>query len=44
VTLFGEPFLGWPDAVAGTLILGIELAAMLSIGVILTLLFIGGRP
>jgi multisubunit Na+/H+ antiporter MnhB subunit len=44
VTLLGEPFLGWPDAVAGTLILGIELAAMLSIGVILTLLFIGGRP
>ena len=33
-----------PEALAGGLILGIELAAMLSIGVILTLLFIGGRP
>jgi len=44
VTLLGEPFLGWRYAMAGTMILGIELAAMLSIGIILTLLFIGGRP
>jgi len=44
VALLGEPFLGWPPASAGTMILGIELAAMVSIGVILTLLFVGGRP
>lgn len=36
--------LDWPPAAAKTLILGIELAAMLSIGVILAALFAGGRP
>ena len=39
----GAP-LGWPPDWAKTLILGIELAAMLSIGVILAALFAGGRP
>lgn len=36
--------LDWPPDAAKTLILGIELAAMLSIGVILAALFAGGRP
>lgn len=39
----GAP-LEWPPAFAKSLILAIELAAMLSIGVILTALFVGGRP
>jgi multisubunit Na+/H+ antiporter MnhB subunit len=39
----GTP-LGWPPDWAKALILGIELAAMLSIGVILAALFAGGRP
>lgn len=39
----GAP-LDWPPAQAKTLILTIELAAMLSIGVILAALFTGGRP
>jgi len=39
----GAP-LDWPPAQAKTLILSIELAAMLSIGVILASLFAGGRP
>jgi hypothetical protein len=36
--------LDWPPAQAKTLILTIELAAMLSIGVVLAALFAGGRP
>jgi multisubunit Na+/H+ antiporter MnhB subunit len=39
----GAP-LAWPPALAKHLILTIELAAMLSIGVILAALFTGGRP
>jgi multisubunit Na+/H+ antiporter MnhB subunit len=39
----GAP-LDWPPAQAKTLIVTIELAAMLSIGVILAALFSGGRP
>jgi multisubunit Na+/H+ antiporter MnhB subunit len=39
----GAP-LDWPPAQAKTLILSIELAAMVSIGVILAALFTGGRP
>ncbi|MGD9409350.1 MAG: MnhB domain-containing protein [Thiohalocapsa sp.] len=39
----GAP-LDWPPAQAKTLILTIELAAMLSIGVVLAALFAGGRP
>jgi hypothetical protein len=39
----GAP-LDWPPAQAKTLILSIELAAMISIGVILAALFTGGRP
>ncbi len=39
----GAP-LEWPPETAKTLILSIELAAMLSIGVILAALFSGGRP
>ena len=40
----GRPFLGFPPAWAGTLILVIESAATLAIGVILALAFVGGRP
>jgi multisubunit Na+/H+ antiporter MnhB subunit len=40
----GSAPLDWPPAQAKTLILTIELAAMLSIGVILAALFTGGRP
>ena len=40
----GRPFLGFPPAWAGTLILVIESAATLAIGAILALAFIGGRP
>jgi multisubunit Na+/H+ antiporter MnhB subunit len=39
----GSPF-DWPAGAAKALITGIELAAMLSIGVILAGLFAGGRP
>jgi multisubunit Na+/H+ antiporter MnhB subunit len=39
----GAP-LAWPPALAKGLILGIELAAMLSIGAVLAALFAGGRP
>jgi multisubunit Na+/H+ antiporter MnhB subunit len=40
----GQPFLGFPPAWAGTLILVIESAATLAIGAILALAFVGGRP
>lgn len=40
----GAAPLDWPPAQAKTLILTIELAAMLSIGVVLAALFAGGRP
>ena len=40
----GRPFLGFPPAWAGTLILVIESAVTLAIGAILALAFIGGRP
>ena len=40
----GAAPLDWPPAQAKTLILTVELAAMLSIGVILAALFAGGRP
>mgnify|MGYP001128714201 CR=1 FL=1 len=40
----GRPFLGFPPAWAGTLILVIESAATLAIGTTLALAFIGGRP
>ena len=40
----GQPFLGFPPAWAGTLILVIESAATLAIGATLALAFIGGRP
>lgn len=40
----GRPFLGFPPAWAGTLILVIESAATLAIGATLALAFIGGRP
>jgi multisubunit Na+/H+ antiporter MnhB subunit len=39
----GAP-LDWPSAWAKTLILGIELGATVSIGVVLAALFAGGRP
>jgi len=42
--VLGRPFLGYPPAWAGTLILMIETAAMLSIAVTLVLAFLGGRP
>jgi hypothetical protein len=41
--LLGRPFLGYPPAWAGALILVIESAAMLSIAATLVLAFIGGR-
>jgi len=40
----GRPFLGYPEAMAGKLILFIETAAMISIAATLILAFIGGRP
>ena len=40
----GRPFLGYPPAWAGILILLIESAAMLAIAATLVLAFIGGRP
>jgi multisubunit Na+/H+ antiporter MnhB subunit len=39
----GAP-LEWPPAIAKHIIVGIELAAMLSIGAVLGALFVGGRP
>jgi hypothetical protein len=42
--LLGRPFLGYPPAWAGSLILLIETAAMLSIAATLVLAFLGGRP
>lgn len=41
---FGRQFLEYPPAVAGALILLIEAAATLSIGITLAALFLGGRP
>jgi multisubunit Na+/H+ antiporter MnhB subunit len=40
----GRPFLGYPPAWAGALILLIETAAMLSIAAALLLAFVGGQP
>lgn len=40
----GRPFLGYPPAWAGSLILLIETAAMLAIAATLVLAFLGGRP
>jgi multisubunit Na+/H+ antiporter MnhB subunit len=40
----GRPFLAWPPAWAGVLILLIETAAMLAIAATLVLAFLGGRP
>jgi multisubunit Na+/H+ antiporter MnhB subunit len=40
----GRPFLGYPPAWAGVLILLIESAAMLAIAATLVLAFLGGRP
>ena len=40
----GRPFLGYPPAWAGALILLIETAAMLSIAATLLLAFVGGQP
>ena len=42
--LAGRPFLGYPPAMAGVLILVIETAAMLAIAATLVLAFAGGRP
>jgi multisubunit Na+/H+ antiporter MnhB subunit len=42
--LLGRSFLQYPPALAGTLILIIETAAMLSIAATLVLAFLGGRP
>ena len=42
--LTGRPFLGYPPALAGLLILVIETAAMLAIAATLVLAFAGGRP
>jgi multisubunit Na+/H+ antiporter MnhB subunit len=42
--LLGRPFLGYPPAWAGSLILLIESAAMLAIAATLVLAFLGGRP
>ena len=42
--LLGRPFLGYPPALAGSLILLIESAAMLAIATTLVLAFMGGRP
>ena len=42
--VLGRPFLGYPPAWAGALIVVIESAAMLSIATALALAFIGGRP
>ena len=42
--VLGRPFLGYPPAWAGGLILLIETAAMLAIAATLLLAFLGGRP
>jgi multisubunit Na+/H+ antiporter MnhB subunit len=42
--VLGRPFLGYPPAMAGYLILLIETAAMISIAATLILAFLGGRP
>ena len=42
--LLGRPFLGYPPAWAGSLILMIETAAMFSIAATLLLAFLGGQP
>jgi multisubunit Na+/H+ antiporter MnhB subunit len=42
--LLGRPFLGYPPAWAGALILMIESAAMVAIAATLMLAFLGGRP
>jgi multisubunit Na+/H+ antiporter MnhB subunit len=42
--ILGRPFLGYPPAWAGTLILMIETTAMLSIAATLLLAFLGGEP
>ncbi len=42
--VLGRPFLGYPPAMAGKLILLIETAAMISIAATLVLAFLGGRP
>ncbi len=42
--VLGRPFLGYPPAWAGSLILLIEGAAMLAIAATLILAFVGGRP
>jgi multisubunit Na+/H+ antiporter MnhB subunit len=42
--LLGRPFLGYPPASAGVLILAMESAAMLTIATTLVLAFLGGRP
>ncbi len=42
--VLGRPFLGYPPAMAGKLILLIETAAMISIAATLILAFLGGRP
>lgn len=42
--VLGRPFLGYPPAMAGKLILLIEGAAMISIAATLVLAFLGGRP
>ena len=42
--VLGRPFLGYPPAWAGALILLIETAAMLAIAATLVLAFLGGRP
>ena len=42
--VLGRPFLGYPPAWSGGLILLIETAAMLAIAATLVLAFLGGRP
>ncbi len=42
--VLGRPFLDYPPAIAGKLILLIETAAMISIAATLILAFLGGRP
>jgi multisubunit Na+/H+ antiporter MnhB subunit len=44
LVLAGRPFLGYPPAWAGALILVIETAATLAIAATLVLAFVGGRP
>jgi hypothetical protein len=44
VMLTGRSFLEYPEPLAGTLILVVETAALVSIGLTLGALFFGGRP